>query len=825
MRLQFELDPQIIHHIIYSQAGSIGKALIELIMNSVDAGAKSVQLEITKSGFRISDDGNGFVSREDVLRYFGRFGTPHEDGDATFGRFRLGRGQIMAHAKTWWRSNNWAMSVDTREHGYAYDLEDLLEPVPGCSIDGHWYTELDEQEYLSAYQELRDLVRYTPVTVNLNGKVITRLPVDEKWDAEDEYAFYRLRSSGSMAIYNQGVLVRHDPGHVWGVGGTIVSKKAIALNVSRTEILRKSCPVWQAIAKRTKTLASAFLEKEDPRRKSENSRHLAAKNLLAGGHDSLRIAVKEQIITVLPGARHISWEEFASLASGMKGVTIVPHGEDLPKAEGIAYNGIAVVVHPKTLERFGAQSPLELEEMFAQVQENISTVQQQIQEGKIAVNDELRYLHWKVRKSTRQLNFVLYEVLAEKFVQSMTVVDDKELKDKELRRTWRALRWCLQQYATLIRPPREGARRIQTRGGICRELYGPSNSWLTQIPILIGRSNVAEAWTDGSSYIAINIRVIERLAKEGLKAASYIFSLVEHEVAHDGDSIDAVHDGEFYARFHEIAVNHADTRQWYVYKWLVKYCRSLEHEGKWEPRGRRYGWSTSHLNLVERAGNGRRQQGQPGLIDDIGREPDMASAIPDIDSGLLSFVNASLKQDGDGAAQIDWAEIEELSTGRRRALKKDADLRAAYESEQDRLWNDYQDSLKDVAERVSASLGLTLEDVLPIADRFDDDESSWRNTWEAFQAELDELERENSQSEADYEQCLEDFSVESWGSPKDFEALNGRKHNDLQELQDWHEYGQPALRPGESMWMLIRNAATVGLGVQEYIAWRNEQQS
>ena len=38
MRYPFELDPQIIHHIIYSQAGSVGKAIIELIMNSVDAG-------------------------------------------------------------------------------------------------------------------------------------------------------------------------------------------------------------------------------------------------------------------------------------------------------------------------------------------------------------------------------------------------------------------------------------------------------------------------------------------------------------------------------------------------------------------------------------------------------------------------------------------------------------------------------------------------------------------------------------------------------------------------------------------------------------------
>lgn len=37
MLLPFELDPQIIQHIIYSQAGSIGKAILELLMNSVDA--------------------------------------------------------------------------------------------------------------------------------------------------------------------------------------------------------------------------------------------------------------------------------------------------------------------------------------------------------------------------------------------------------------------------------------------------------------------------------------------------------------------------------------------------------------------------------------------------------------------------------------------------------------------------------------------------------------------------------------------------------------------------------------------------------------------
>lgn len=138
MKLPFELDPQIIHHIIYSQAGSIGKAIIELIMNSVDANASRVQLEITKEGFTCSDDGQGFATRDDVIRYFGRFGTPHQEGDATYGRFRLGRGQIMAHASTIWQSNSWQMTVDTRSMGYSYELDDISE-MSGCNIQGSWY--------------------------------------------------------------------------------------------------------------------------------------------------------------------------------------------------------------------------------------------------------------------------------------------------------------------------------------------------------------------------------------------------------------------------------------------------------------------------------------------------------------------------------------------------------------------------------------------------------------------------------------------------------------------------------------------------------------
>lgn len=188
MNLPFELDPQIIHHIIHSQAGSIGKAIIELIMNSVDANAKQVKLSLTKEGFSCSDDGAGFASREDVINYFGRFGTPHVEGDATYGRFRLGRGQVMAHASTIWNSSHFQMTVDTKLMGYNYDLTETEQSISGCHIVGTWYEPLNETELLSSIQEIKDLIRYTPAAVELNGRLITRDPLEEKWDFEDECA-------------------------------------------------------------------------------------------------------------------------------------------------------------------------------------------------------------------------------------------------------------------------------------------------------------------------------------------------------------------------------------------------------------------------------------------------------------------------------------------------------------------------------------------------------------------------------------------------------------------------------------------------------------
>lgn len=866
MLLQFELDPQIIHHIIYSQAGSIGKALIELIMNSVDANAKMVHLEVSNSGFSIKDDGHGFASREDVLRYFGRFGTPHMEGDATFGRFRLGRGQIMAHASTAWESNSWKMTVDTRTMGYAYDLDEMADSNPGCQVIGTWYEPLDEREFLTAVQELRDLVRYTPVTVQLNGRVITKLPTEEAWEFEDDTAYYRLRREGAMAIYNQGVLVRHDPGHYWGVGGIVVSKKAIALNVSRTEILRKSCPIWKHIARQLKALATDFLAKDDPRRKSENSRHLAAKTLLAGGDELLNIADKEEVITLLPGARHVSFAKFARMASSARAVAIVSSGVDLARAETIAASGLALIVHPRTVERFESYDPLELEDSFRRVQENI-------REACDVAQTEDRRIPWGIQGfALTPLKFVSYDILRTNFVDRMEVIKDDELKDKELRRAWTSLRWCLQQYVELMRgDTEEGELRGNGAGKYYRRRRDPESGhgcWIESMPILLGRSNVADAWTDGRSYIAININVVRRLSKDGLNAASYMFSLVEHELAHSGDSIEAVHDEMFYSRFHDLTVKFAERRQWYIHKWLVKYARSAEMEGNWGSR--RFGWAANHLYMVERAGNGRRKNGASGLIDDISGSTDLNEEVAPVNEAMLAFINAGLVSSGVCPPPPDWSLIEQQSEELRAQQQAERETQRAFDLEQEAAWQadqeDYWRDMQKLQGEVEQALNLTSGtiDFHTASALF---EGAEKDNWPTIWAEYLESKGQTSDQFADYMRAVEEDvkgelnearmdlanrtgrDIESIdddeadqhrtssefrrsrrglggrtkSETEEFQKANGRLPENEDELWSWNFAGKPKLAEGESMWMIERNAATVSLSMKDYLKWRETQ--
>lgn len=158
-----EKSAGILWSIIKSQAGTLGKAVLELVMNSIDAGASTVSVDLSGSRLVVSDDGKGFQSREEIENWFETFGTPHEKGDARYGRFRMGRGQVMAFTRNRWRSGTFSMFVDIRDLGLEYELTTESKPHKGCRIEGDLYEKLSPSEVIRVTDNLRELCKYAPI--------------------------------------------------------------------------------------------------------------------------------------------------------------------------------------------------------------------------------------------------------------------------------------------------------------------------------------------------------------------------------------------------------------------------------------------------------------------------------------------------------------------------------------------------------------------------------------------------------------------------------------------------------------------------------------
>ncbi|WP_236077343.1 ATP-binding protein [Paraburkholderia domus] len=813
-----------IHHILYSQAGSIGKALIELIMNCGDAAARQVVLTITNDGFSCTDDGNGFASRKDVVKYFGRFGTPHQEGDVRWGRFRLGRGQIMPHASTVWKSRRWKMTVDVNGTGYGYDLDVLRagEMLKGCEIKGTWYERLSDVELMSTIQEVRDLVRYMPLAVLLNGQTITRNPATEKWDFEDEFAYYRAKSEGAVSIYNQGVLVRHDASQLWGAGGVIVSKRAISLNVSRTEILRKTCPVWKPIARQFAKMAEEVSARLGSHRKTEARREKAANDLLGGAEKIAEVFTREEVITLLPGKRHFSMFDFFHKHGAR--VSVVTDDFDVPKGEALAQSGIATIVHPQTLARFGCHSPEDFRDTMQRVVANVRDA--------AGRDDQDRWLLSYIGRTPELLPF---ETLRDEFVERSEIVSEKDVLDKETRRAWTALRWCLEKYVRICASGSLGEDgRLHRKGG--------------RVHVLLGRSNVNEAWTDGLTYIAISMDVVRGLKANAVTTAAYIFGLLDHEIAHEGDSLDCGHDEAFYQRYHDISLLGAPERQRLLHVWLMKYTRSMEMEGR-RPRGD--AWRERYL--VDRAGSGREKRGLPRAIEDVSSDPLVAADVPEENMGFIESINADLVLRGACPQPPDWNDV--IERARARQVQRDAEREAEHQRlqaervEDDGMWEAMgiceiemffsitTEQAQDVfgseearafyaqekhrayeAEelaRILAILGITAEQMPDAALRY---------LWEENAASIESLWQQSP-----WEQPVPDEGHGEYKSDEEMAAEIAEAFDDSSSdaPQNHLEAALWSLvRDGETWWSLERNAAAAGfLRVEHYLKWRAEDRA
>ncbi len=351
----FKIDKNILYSIISKQAGTIQKAFLELTMNSIDAGASEIRMEFDGENFSFSDNGKGFESEEEIHKFFGTFGTPHQEGDATYGKFRMGRGQIMAFSHNVWKSNTFYMDVDIKNRGINYIFESNQEKIEGCLITGELYTKLEELKLKEFESEFEEYIKFSQIPVFYNGKLISKNISNMSWDKETDYGYIKIdKEKRTLDVYNLGVKVTEYHSYYTGFGGIIVSKKPLEVNFARNDILKESCEVWKKLDDDIKEILKEEAKKsiEEFKTLSDAQRASLSKKFITGEIDYIlgrRLKLFKDVRGIYYTLSKIASLETISISSKNDLLGDLVHGEKR-----------AFVFDKEVLENFGVKTLAEL---------------------------------------------------------------------------------------------------------------------------------------------------------------------------------------------------------------------------------------------------------------------------------------------------------------------------------------------------------------------------------------------------------------------------------------------------------------------------------
>ena len=466
-------------------------------MNGVDAKCRQIQIKLTETNVVIEDDGRGITQREHIDKFFRTFGQPHEESEGkVYGTFRMGRGQLFAFGKNIWRTGPFIMDVDIKQRGLRFNLVTAKKKHDGCRIDIDLYTKLMPSNLAETVRQLEEWVKYAPVPVFLNGNLISRDVTKEKWDHTTPEAYIRLdRDRRSLSVYNLGIHTMDMGTWQLGTGGVIVSRQQIKVNFARNDV-QSDCKVWQKIRPFVDMKAKQAVAKKATLTDGERRRLIER----IRQDDIPDNAADLKIFTAVNG-RHFSASQVAHACyQYRKRMCHAPSGKRV--GDKVFQQRLAFVMATETLERFGVDKVKKL----------------------------LPYIHKLYDSSggyrSGEYTAVKFSSISKSINDSYDLFDEKDLT--VLERVWKDLaHYC---YCELTDENYDARRRI-----------------------IIGKSDGANGWTDGSTYIAIN--------RDYLKARDFTFqdvievaTLVLHERCHDcNDTTDHDHGHEFYQLFHDLS--------------------------------------------------------------------------------------------------------------------------------------------------------------------------------------------------------------------------------------------------------------------------------
>lgn len=514
----FTVSPAVIQHLIKSQAGTLAKAIAENVINSVDAQATKVEIELTEIGMVVRDDGHGFRSREEIIKVFEVFGFDHKEHDRQHGRFGLGRGQAWNFASTVWASNTFELDVDIRNRGLDYLLRTDCAPVQGLTIRGTFYKPMTLVEMYDVERDLERLVKYVQVPVLLNGKRISEDPEKGKWTKRTDEAFLRVSEGHYLQVYSQGMYVETVSASRVGVAGVLVTRTGapLAVNIARNQVLHADCELWKRLTKELKALAGERLNSRTTRMDASARDFLAAQT-----NDPANLENFSRPIFTLSTGKHVSLGWLLQRASERNPLTTAESGNRM--AESLLREGHALPLAPATLERFGAATVAEL----------LATLATRLQRG-------ADYTHRSMLSSIQRI------ITGQQFKES--VADCPGFRQLE---------------ASLV--PSDQLTKTQ-RNFLTALGDGLNCTWSSALrprtvkhrEIRIGRSSAADAYTDGETYIALVDTTVEQAIKDGLGGFLRIAGILVHEYAHDSDDAGShAHDLDFMTAVHDRLIDEA----------------------------------------------------------------------------------------------------------------------------------------------------------------------------------------------------------------------------------------------------------------------------
>jgi len=511
--------------VIKRQAGSLKKAILEGTMNSVEAGATEIDINFmaeksqdkknpSPAYLSIYDDGIGIRTKEELVLHFETFGQPHESGEnVIWKQFRMGRGQMFAFGKNIWRTSTFRMLVDVDTMELDYNLEDGLEHADGCKIDIELYNNPLDNYTISSVkslkEEVKEQVRYVKIPVKFNDEVVSVNPATLNWDYEDEQAYYKFSDTSQLKIYNLGVFVMSRTIRDAGVGGIIVSKTMLKVNFARNDV-DSTCPVYQEI---NRIVDQHKIKKSTKQYKSMSSAERF--NLLCGLRDAEQNTweFEGKRIFLLSNGKWISWK---MLMKDGRPWCFAPQGNMV--ADKSMQTNKAICFDEVMLEELGYDGPINefFDWLWNDLINEMSYPEHRVQE---LLTLKKQFIMFNKNDQYRVSNFLNKITLNDAFLETYSYIPYNKLKKTEKR-----IVDCLSSLGCW------SGRKIR-----------------------IGVSDVAKAWTDGSSYIAIDRNWLSSLSMNNIGTVLQLFTTLCHEMAHDENSAGThVHGPEFYEEYYKV---------------------------------------------------------------------------------------------------------------------------------------------------------------------------------------------------------------------------------------------------------------------------------